>query len=166
MRPIVNLVELRVGGEMRWAVAGLVTGVVLALTPLQLLSCGGPFLLAGVVWLLSRVAHRPLRTAHVCFVAIVGGLLVSAALSPKGADNRVKISSPTLTLRQLADELELRGDATDERITLPSAEPTWSEVKTAIAQQSSQTLRLRQCATMASLLTGPTVLGGYLEPAQ
>jgi len=151
------------GREVRWACGGLLLGSVIAVVPVELLLFIVWLPFVALYELLSALGERSARTSHVLFWWLATAIIACAVAAPKGVDRTVQVSATTLTLRQLAVELKLQGDPTEERVTLPSTEPTWREVEAAVVRQTSMSLRPRTCVFAMSLLTGPIVFGGELQ---
>ena len=160
-----TLFHFRTGGELKWTVGGLLLGAVISVTPMEL----APFLfpLPIIAFHFMQPSRDGGRSAHACFLAALGIVMVAALAAPLGPmDDRVELSATTLPLRDLAKELGSTSSVPDVEVALPSRYPTYREIRDAIEQQTGLRVRPGYCGNGANLLFGAAVIGWSLEPAR
>lgn len=152
-----TLIELQRGGVIRGVVAGLLGGALLSVLPLELVMLLGGVPLALGAWR----AVQGLRARRLSLQLIAGwsalfGVIGAAVVAPtKFVDGRVPrpLYATRLTAGEIARELELGDVEASEVVTLPSAQPTWRELRAALEAQGLE-LHIGYCGTGTSLLFG------------
>jgi hypothetical protein len=158
MHQVETVLWLERGGVIRGVVAGVVLGALVSVLPVLMgLVFGGVPLIIATAFVLHGLWRRRLPLALIAgWGAFVTVVALAIAAPTKFEDKRVPhtLYATRLTVEELARELDIHAENPSHVVvTLPSAQPTWRELRAALAEVGL-TLEIGYCGTSDSLLFG------------